>query len=125
MTLPEGSIPATQNRNDENLVLFNYFGETNHIPIEPQQHEIDTFQGFLSTQAQWAKDLSSNWSSSDRDDIINVLQHGNSPILIAVDSTINRHYGNYTVVLGSDNQIIFENKGRVLQTQETVQSIRM
>ena len=123
--LPEGCIPATHIRTDNNLVLFNFYGENDACQIRPLPETVDNFQGYISNQPQWAKDLSSNWSSSSREEIIHVIRNETSPIFIAVDSKVNRHFGNYAVVIGSEHQIVFENKGRVLQTQEMVQSIRM
>ena len=123
--LPDGCIPATHIRTDEHLVLFTYYGETQEEPVLPILEIIDTFQGFLSTQPLWAKDLSSNWSSIPRDELVPFLQIGISPLILAVDSTVNRHWGNYAIVIGCSDQIIFENKGRILQTKESVMSIRM
>ena len=123
--LPAGSIPATHIRTDAQVVLFTYYGESQAAPAIPVIEAIDTFQGFMSTQPTWAKDLSSNWSSLPRDELVHVLRNGISPVIVAADSSVNRHWGNYAITIGSNDQIIFENKGRILQNQESVQSIRM
>ena len=127
--LPDDAVPATCQETTAEVEIYKYHleEETTRIQIDRVPREIphNTYEDFIATKPTWEQDLCSHWQSQAREELEPVLRGTQGSIWMAVESTIHKNSGYYTIVLGCSGNILFQNRGRIEQNSDDIDMSRM
>ena len=66
---------------------------------------------FLAQQPEWEQDLCSHCESQHREVLEPIIKGDKGHIWMAVESTVTPHSGYYTILMGNEGNIVFQNRG--------------